>query len=318
MNELKFKRTAYGWNGESFMMWWSILVRITFDVMMFDVFLIQSLNIYTCYSLFWNFLLVESRRMYFYAMPMFLYLHSLHFLLCVCLCVCVYVCGCVCVCVCVHVCVCVRVCVCVHACVSMRISVQVESIKWLMGDSTYIMIASSWFNSTAECHKSLGLAIRGEIMALFFHFLTSSCFFFCGQFFEKTYWILVGSLHSHVMTNFSIEDFREKALAQMTHEPSCWFCGMDDTSLIWPHGPEKLKGLLYSLYSVHQHIHFTMENDRVDNFPPLALTFTWDWWPSGSQDLLKIKRTLPSASSVAHNTTFPASRSVIPPSCTRA
>jgi len=68
---------------------------------------------------------------------------------------------------------------------------------------------------------------------------------------------------------------------------------MDDTSLIWPHGPEKLKGLLYHLYNVHQNIHFTMENDRLDHFPSLALTFTWDWWPSGSQDLLKIHKHYP-------------------------
>lgn len=143
------------------------------------------------------------------------------------------------------------------------------------------------------CHKSPWSTIRGEIMALFFHFLTSSCIFFGGQFFEKTYWILVGSVHSHVMTNFSIEDFREIALAQATHEPSCWFCGMDDTFLIWPHGPEKLKGLLYHLYRVHQNIHFTIENDRVDHFPSLALTFAWDWWPSGSRDLLKIHEHYP-------------------------
>ena len=130
MNELRFKWITYGWNGESFMMWWSILVKIALDVMMFDIFLIQSLNIHTCYSLFWNFLLFESRRIYFSAMPMFLYLHSLHFLLCV------------------------RVCARAHvrACLSVRVSVQVESLNWLMGDSAYIMIASSWFNSTAECH----------------------------------------------------------------------------------------------------------------------------------------------------------------------
>ena len=33
-----------------------------------------------------------------------------------------------------------------------------------------------------------------------------------------------------------------------------------------------------------------MENDRVDHFPALALTFTWEWWPSGSRDLLKIHK----------------------------
>jgi len=61
-------------------------------------------------------------------------------------------------CICIHctsysVCVCMRACACVR--LSMRIAVQVESLTWLMGDSAYIMIASSWFNSTAECHAGV-------------------------------------------------------------------------------------------------------------------------------------------------------------------
>jgi hypothetical protein len=73
------------------------------------------------------------------------------------------------------------------------------------------------------------------------------------------------------MTNFSIEDFGEKALDQTTHELLCWFCYMDDTFVIWPHGPEKLEEFLYYLNSVHQNIQFTMENDRDDHLPFLGI-----------------------------------------------
>ena len=133
MNELRFKWITYGWNGESFMMWWSILVKIALDVMMFDIFLIQSLNIHTCYSWFEIFCFLRAEGSILVQCP--------------CFCICIH-CTSYCV------CVCVRVCARAHvrACLSVRVSVQVESLNWLMGDSAYIMIASSWFNSTAECH----------------------------------------------------------------------------------------------------------------------------------------------------------------------
>jgi hypothetical protein len=54
---------------------------------------------------------------------------------------------------------------------------------------------------------------------------------------------------------------QEMGLETATHKPLCWFRYVDDTFVIWPHGPGKLAEFLNHLNGVHENINFTMERD---------------------------------------------------------
>jgi hypothetical protein len=72
----------------------------------------------------------------------------------------------------------------------------------------------------------------------------------------------MGSPLSLVIAKFYMEDFKEKALDQAPHKPLCWFSYVDDTFIIWPHGPARLKDFLNHLNNIYQCIQFTMEMER--------------------------------------------------------
>jgi hypothetical protein len=83
----------------------------------------------------------------------------------------------------------------------------------------------------------------------------------------------MGSPLSLVIANFYMEVFEEMVLDRAPHMPLCWFHYVDDTFVIWPHGPDRLRDFLDHLNSVHQSIQFTME------------TATFPSWMSISTDL---------------------------------
>jgi hypothetical protein len=72
----------------------------------------------------------------------------------------------------------------------------------------------------------------------------------------------MGSPLSPVTANFVMKHFEEIGLEDVTHKPLCWFRYVDDTFVIWPHGPGKLNDFLDHLNSVHDNIKFTMEMER--------------------------------------------------------
>ncbi|GFG37926.1 hypothetical protein Cfor_07414 [Coptotermes formosanus] len=81
----------------------------------------------------------------------------------------------------------------------------------------------------------------------------------------------MGSPLSPVIANFFMEDFEERALQQATLKPLCWFRYMDDTFVIWPHGPINLEEFLERLYVLHRNIQFTMETEKEDHLPFLDI-----------------------------------------------
>jgi hypothetical protein len=81
----------------------------------------------------------------------------------------------------------------------------------------------------------------------------------------------MGSLLSPVIANFYLEDDEKVALESASQEPCRWFHYIDDTFVIWPHGPDKLRDFLHHLNSIHQSIHFTMETEREGHLTFLDL-----------------------------------------------
>jgi hypothetical protein len=59
----------------------------------------------------------------------------------------------------------------------------------------------------------------------------------------------VGSPISHVIANFFMDHFEEMALDGATHKPLSWFRYVDDTFVIWPHGPKQADEFLDHLNS---------------------------------------------------------------------
>jgi hypothetical protein len=105
----------------------------------------------------------------------------------------------------------------------------------------------------------LGRHFEDDILRLFRHVLTTSYFSFNGQFYEQIDAVVISSPLSPFIANFYMEDFEERALDLAPHKPICWFRYVDDTFVIWPHGPDKLKDCLNHLNRIHECIQFTME-----------------------------------------------------------
>jgi hypothetical protein len=81
----------------------------------------------------------------------------------------------------------------------------------------------------------------------------------------------MGSPLSPVIANFYREDYEKTELDSAQLHPRCWFRYVDDTLVIWPHGPDKLKDFLHHLNSIHQSIQFTMETETEGHLPFLDL-----------------------------------------------
>jgi hypothetical protein len=110
-----------------------------------------------------------------------------------------------------------------------------------------------------------------DILTLFRHILRSSYFRFAGQFYEQIDGVAMGSPLSPVFAKFYMEDFEKMALDRNPHKPLCWFRYVDNTFVIWPHGPDRLRDFHDHLNSVHQSIQFTMETEGDGHLPFLDI-----------------------------------------------
>jgi hypothetical protein len=121
--------------------------------------------------------------------------------------------------------------------------------------------------------------------------------------------------HYPVIANFFMEHFEEMALEGVTHKPLCWFHYVDDTFVIWPHGPGKLSEFLDHMNSVHGNIRFAMETER-DGHPFLDIDIYRT--PDGSVAIRFIAnpRTLTSTSTPTLTTILATNRLYSPHWCT--
>jgi hypothetical protein len=122
-----------------------------------------------------------------------------------------------------------------------------------------------------EALRLLSRNFDEAILRLFRHVLTFSFFSFNGQFYEQTDGVAMGSPPSPVIANYFMEYFEEMALEAVTHKSLCWFRYVDDTFVIWAHGPGKLVEFLDHLNGVHENIEFTMETERDSHLPFLDI-----------------------------------------------
>jgi hypothetical protein len=77
----------------------------------------------------------------------------------------------------------------------------------------------------------------------------------------------MGSLLSPIIAYFYMEDTEKAELESAPLKPRCWFRYVDDTFVIWPHGPDKLKDFLHHLNSIDQSILFITETESKGHLP---------------------------------------------------
>lgn len=81
-----------------------------------------------------------------------------------------------------------------------------------------------------------------------------------------SYFSFVGNFYEQVIANLYMKDFKKRVLDQVSHKLFCWFSYEDDTFIIWPHDPDRLKDFIN-----HQHIQFTMVMETDDPLPFLDI-----------------------------------------------
>lgn len=106
-----------------------------------------------------------------------------------------------------------------------------------------------------------------NLLPLVKHCLTSTYFQFQGEFYEQTSGAAMGSPISPIIANIFMEHFENETLRKARFKPSTWFRYVDDTFVIWPHGPDRLTDFLTFLNSQHPNIKFTMEVERDRKIP---------------------------------------------------
>jgi hypothetical protein len=89
-----------------------------------------------------------------------------------------------------------------------------------------------------EAMRNLGPQHEEDILRLFHHVPTPFYLRFCSQFYKQTESMAMGPPLSLVTANFFTEDSEEVSLDWVTRKPLCWFHYIDDTTVIWPHGPK--------------------------------------------------------------------------------
>jgi hypothetical protein len=77
----------------------------------------------------------------------------------------------------------------------------------------------------------------------------------------------MGNSLSPVVSNIFMEHFEEIALYTADYKPAKWLRYVDDTFMVWQHGPARLQQFLHHLNNVRPTIKFTMEVEANDTLP---------------------------------------------------
>jgi hypothetical protein len=84
----------------------------------------------------------------------------------------------------------------------------------------------------------------------------------------------MGSSLSPIISNIFVEHFEKLALDLVQYKPSLWLWYVDDTFVVWLHGPEQLQNFLSYLNSLRPSIQFTMEKQSDSAIPSLDILVT--------------------------------------------
>jgi hypothetical protein len=106
-----------------------------------------------------------------------------------------------------------------------------------------------------------------DMMELLDICLTTMYFQFGDIFYQQKEGMAMGNSLTLVISNIFMEHFQEIALDTADHKPTKWRRYIDDTFVVWPHGPAKLQQFLRHVNSVRPTIKFTTEVQANDTLP---------------------------------------------------
>jgi hypothetical protein len=104
--------------------------------------------------------------------------------------------------------------------------------------------------------------------------MKTTYFQFEDKFYQQKDGMVMGSSLSLVFSNIFMEHFEKLALETAVFKPAIWLRYVDDTFVVWPHGPSRLQEFLRHLNSVRPTIQFTMEVETNNNLPFLDVLVT--------------------------------------------
>jgi hypothetical protein len=110
------------------------------------------------------------------------------------------------------------------------------------------------------------------------------------KFFQQKEGMAMGSSPSLMTNNIYMEHFEKMAIDSAQLKPSFWVRYVDDTFVVWPHGPERLQQFFEHLNSLRPSIQFTMEMESDSSISFLdVLVIKKEKKNIGHQSLQKIR-----------------------------
>jgi hypothetical protein len=132
-------------------------------------------------------------------------------------------------------------------------------------DEALQVISNKLHNDDTLAERS---ALQAEaIMELLEVCLKTTYFQVDDKFFQQKDGMAMGSSLSPIVSNIYMEYFEKLALDSAQHKPSLWLRYVDDTFVVWPHGPEHLQNFLSHLNCLRPTIQFTMERESGSAIP---------------------------------------------------
>ncbi len=121
--------------------------------------------------------------------------------------------------------------------------------------------------------RNLTLSVA-SIKRLLYLCLTSTYFMWNNRFYQQKEGGAMGNPLSPVVANIYMEHFEALAIVSARFKPATWLRYVDDTSVIWNEGRDKLQDFLEHLNTIRPSIQFTMELEEHRKLPFLDMLVT--------------------------------------------
>jgi hypothetical protein len=109
--------------------------------------------------------------------------------------------------------------------------------------------------------------------------LTTSYFQFEDKFYQQKGNMSMGNILTPLVNNVFMKHFEDIPLDTADHKPAKWIRYVNDTFMVWPHGPARLQQFFHHLKNIRPTIKFTVKaeaNDTLHNIVflhPVALVY---------------------------------------------
>jgi hypothetical protein len=117
--------------------------------------------------------------------------------------------------------------------------------------------------------SALQVSDKMELLDICF---TATYFQFEDKFYQQKEGTAMGSSLSPMVSNIFMKKIEEISLDAADHKPAKCLRYVDDTFVVWPHGPARLQQFHHHLSSLTPTIEFIIEVETNDTFPFLDVS----------------------------------------------